>query len=256
MDNIQGVVDSHEFVTAILPLYRDTQVKIRVVPSNKEYTISKAIICAESPVFSAMFEGNFQESQIRTVEIEEMKDVVSVQSVEAFIMWLYLRTVRFDVPKGTEECISAPLELARLADMYKIIKLEEDVAQYIKKKVYQPCVSQLPLEDQPHQLQRGPHLLVLPPVRVVRAMWVDYRAVWLDYNVLRISSEHIISATALPYGHPVRKLMASASIRDYLVDNTDKFSKLIEAHPSFGADILQQVRPALIQLEKNIKPSN
>ncbi|CAG8882622.1 unnamed protein product [Penicillium salamii] len=232
MDNIQGVVDSHEFVTAILPLYRDTQVKIRVVPSNKEYTISKAIICAESPVFSAMFEGNFQESQIRTVEIEEMKDVVSVQSVEAFIMWLYLRTVRFDVPKGTEECISAPLELARLADMYKIIKLEEDVAQYIKKKSISRAFLNCLLKTSLTSFKEGP----------IYSYY--HQSVWSA------------PSTALPYGHPVRKLMASASIRDYLVDNTDKFSKLIEAHPSFGADILQQVRPALIQLEKNIKPSN
>lgn len=201
------------------------------------------MICAESPVFSAMFEGNFQESHTLTTELEEMKDIVSVRSVEALIMWLYLRTVRFDITDNTE-CVSAALELARLADMYKIIKLGENVAQYIEDKVHGPYVSQLLFEK--------------PSVTRTKdgVRWVDYPALWLNFRTPWISSEHIISATALPYGHPVRKILAFASIRDYLVDNTDKFSKLIEAHPSFGADILQQVRPALRQLDKNIKPSN
>ncbi|CAG8037179.1 unnamed protein product [Penicillium salamii] len=177
MDEMQGVVDSHHFVTDILPLYRDTEIRIRVVPSNKEYIISKAIICAESPVLSAMFEGNFQESQTRTVEMKEMEDVISIQSVEALLMWLYLHTVRFDI-EGQEECISAALELARLADMYNIVKLETDVAQYIKGNMLDTGID------------RG----------------------CSDLNTKWLRSEHIISAIALPCGHPVRKLLASAPV--------------------------------------------
>ncbi|CAG7950632.1 unnamed protein product [Penicillium salamii] len=215
MDKIQDVVNSHEFVTAILPLYRDTQVKIRVVPSNKEYTISKAMICAESPVFSAMFEGNFQESHTLTTELEEMKDIVSVRSVEALIMWLYLRTVRFDITDNTE-CISAALELARLADMYKIVKVETKVAQYIKGKLLKSPVS-------------------------------DWGRVF-DHNTRWINSEHITSVNALPFGHPARKVLASATVRGILSDSLDEVSKAIEANPLFGADIFQELRPALTQM--------
>ncbi|CAG8946576.1 unnamed protein product [Penicillium salamii] len=217
MDKMQGAVDSHEFVTAILPLYRDTQVKIRVVPSNKEYTISKAIICAESPVFSAMFEGNFQESHTLTTELEEMKDVVSVRSVEALIMWLYVGTVRFDMTDNTEECISAALELARLADMYKIVKMETKVAQYIKGKLLESPV-------------------------------FYYKRVF-DHNTRWINSEHITSINALPLGHPARKVLASATVRGILSDSLDEVSKAIEANPFFGADILQELRPALKELK-------
>lgn len=43
-----------------------------------------------------MFEGSFRESQEQMATLQEIEGVVSVQSVEALIQWLYRRTIKFD----------------------------------------------------------------------------------------------------------------------------------------------------------------
>lgn len=69
--------------SSILPLYHGPSVKLRIQPSNKEYTVSKNLLCAESPVFSRMFNGEFLESQQQTATLEETEDGISVRSLEA-----------------------------------------------------------------------------------------------------------------------------------------------------------------------------
>lgn len=39
-----------------------------------EYTVPKGLLCDQSPVFAAMFEGGFRETQEQIVDLEEIED--------------------------------------------------------------------------------------------------------------------------------------------------------------------------------------
>ncbi|KAJ5244309.1 hypothetical protein N7489_004405 [Penicillium chrysogenum] len=124
---------TEHFTTSTLPLFHGPLVKIRIEPSNREYTVSKTLLCNESPVFSAMFKGNFRESQEETATLQEMDGVVSIQSIEALLQWLYLRTIHFDIDNEFHERhIVAAVELARLAEMYGFTEIESQITRYIK----------------------------------------------------------------------------------------------------------------------------
>ncbi|KAJ5244308.1 hypothetical protein N7489_004404 [Penicillium chrysogenum] len=122
------------FFTEKLPLYHGPLVKIRLQPSGCEYTVSKGLLCEQSPVFTAMSWGRFREAQEQVVEIQEMTGVVSKHSLEALIQWLYLDSLKFDW-HDPEECIESAIELARLADKYGITRIESQTAEYIKETI-------------------------------------------------------------------------------------------------------------------------
>ncbi|KAJ5363373.1 hypothetical protein N7541_004217 [Penicillium brevicompactum] len=197
------------FVKEFLPLFEGPYVKIRLVPSEEEYKVSKALICARWPVFSAMFNGRFRESEEQEVELEEMEQVVSVRSVEALIQWLYQGTVCFNM-KSNSENISAVIELARLGDRYNIFDLENKTADYIRTKI------------------------------------TDYRGSPSDNShTWCLERDHIASATALPRGHLVREVLAQASVKGYIRRPTYKFAEEAQIYPTYGADLLHEVSVTL-----------
>lgn len=159
-----------------------------------------------------MFNGEFLESQQQTATLEETEDIVSVRSLEALCQWLYQRAVRFGI-EDPEEHISAAMELTRLADKYDIAGLKGTMAQYIKDI----------LKDNPHP------------------QTPDY---WrhVDNNTYYITRDHIASASLLPREHPVRRVLAAASVEGFLRSTKHKFSEETHAYPSFGADLLQEIR--------------
>ncbi|OOQ84206.1 hypothetical protein PEBR_33653 [Penicillium brasilianum] len=186
------------FATAILPLYHGPFVKINIKPSNHEFTISKQLLCAESQVFSAMFEGQFKESQVMIADLEEMEYVVSVRSVHALIQWLYRRIINFDI-EDPREHITAAMELVRLADKYNIVGLDTKMAQYIREII---IANRNPKANE----------FVRP---------VEPNTKWID-------REHIISATYLRREHPVRRTLAAASLAGYL--RSDHYKFIEETH--------------------------
>ncbi|KAJ5346023.1 hypothetical protein N7452_004027 [Penicillium brevicompactum] len=206
---------AEHFVANILPLYYGPSVKIQVQPSNKEFIISKELLCTESSVFSKMFNGEFLESQQQTVTLEETEDDTSVRSLEALIQWLYHRTVRFDIKESTMH-ISATMELTRLADKYDIIGLEKTMAQYIRDI-----------------LKCNPHPKSFKCARNI------------DHNTYHLTHDHIASANLLPRKHLVRRVLAAASVEGFLRGPNHKFSEEILDYPSFGADLLQGIRAVL-----------
>ncbi|CRL26906.1 BTB/POZ fold [Penicillium camemberti] len=107
------------FATSILPLFHGPLVNIHIQPSNRKYTVSKSLLCTESEVFTSMFQGSFRESQEQTATLQEIDGVLSIQSFEALLQWIYLRIIRFDLESPREK-LSAAIELARLAGMYGI----------------------------------------------------------------------------------------------------------------------------------------
>ncbi|KAJ5791731.1 uncharacterized protein N7518_008742 [Penicillium psychrosexuale] len=215
--------DVESFATAMLPLYHGPVVKIRIQSIGCEYTISKGLLCAESPVFTAMFEGHFREAQEQTVDLEEMEGVVSKQSLEALLQWLYLRFVKFDI-KDTKKRISAAIELARLADKYQITRIESQTARYIKKAIANPHPD-------------------------AKEYYRNFDT--SDKNTRWLGEEDIISGILLRNGHPVRRTLAAASVCWYLQGKRHTFTDLAQQYPQFGADLLHEVKLVLDSLYTN-----
>ncbi|KAJ5400825.1 hypothetical protein N7465_011314 [Penicillium sp. CMV-2018d] len=211
------------FATSTLPLFHGPLVKIHIQPSNREYTISKNLLCGESPVFSAMFEGSFRESQEQTATLQEMEGVISVQSIEALLQWLYLRTIKFDLENPGEQ-LSAAIELARLADKYEITGIENQTAKYIKDTILH---NQHPIVDDGTMLDI-----------------INRNTYWLEAG-------DIISGILLHYGHPVRRALASASVGGFLQGKEYKFAGITQEYPKFGADLLHEVGLALNTLNES-----
>ncbi|CAG8177605.1 unnamed protein product, partial [Penicillium salamii] len=210
----------------LLPRYHCPTVKIQISSSDHEYEISKYLLCKDSTYFTAMFEGNFAEGEQQVATLEEVEGVVSVRSFEALIQWIYLRKVQFD-SKGPEDQISATIELVRLADMCSITGMETQMAQYIKDIL---VANPDPRCDD----------LFLRPI---------------DTNTYCITRQHITWATSLPPGHSVRRILAAASVEGYLRDENYKFVQLTQEHPTFGSDLLQEVRSTIGQLQSTQRKS-
>ncbi|KAJ5628274.1 hypothetical protein N7490_010502 [Penicillium lividum] len=205
-----------EFAVTLLPLYRHPTVKIQISSSDHKYEISKYLLCKDSTYFTAMFEGNFAEGEQQVATLQELEGVVSVQSFEALIQWLYLRRIQFDC-EGPEDQISAAIEFVRLADMCHIVGIESQMARYIKDI-----------------------LIANPDPRNN-----DFLERHIDTNTYYLTRQHIIWASFLPPGHSVRRVLAAASVEGYLRGANYKFVQETQEHPTFGADLLQEVRSTL-----------
>lgn len=152
-----------------------------------------------------------------------MEGIASGQSVEALIQWLYLRMVIFDIEDPGDQ-VSAAIELVRLADMCSISGMEPQMARYIKK------------------------VLVANPNPQSNHFWRH-----VDTNTYCLTPEHIAAASRLPQKHPVRRILAAASVEGYLRDQNHKFAEETQEYPSFGADLLWEVGMALDEIKSTSK---
>ncbi|KAJ5493929.1 hypothetical protein N7463_010016 [Penicillium fimorum] len=168
-----------------------------------------------------MFKGNFAEGEQQEATLEEVEGVVSVRSFEALIQWLYLRRIQFDC-EDPEDQISSAIELVRLADMYNITGMESQMAQYIKA------------------------ILVSNPDPRRNDFFIGRH---IDTNTFCLTRQHIMWATSLPPGHSVRRILAAASVEGFLRDKNYKFVQETQEYPTFGADLLQEVRSTLCGLK-------
>ncbi|KAJ5400826.1 hypothetical protein N7465_011315 [Penicillium sp. CMV-2018d] len=203
---------NEHFITSTLPLTHGPLVKIRIEPSNREYTVSMSLLCSESPAFSAMFQDSFRESEEHTATLQEIPGVLSIQSFEALLQWIYHRTVRFD-ETFEELCIEAAVVLAKLAETYGITRIEAPIAQYIKD-IYATS----------GHLNGKPCRHILP------------------------DDEDKVLGTDLREGHPVRRVMAQAFVLRYLhipEDERDPDDLATQEFPKFGADLLFELREML-----------
>lgn len=200
-----------------MPLYSGPQVTIRIPHTDREFKLSKALVCEHSSVFKASFDGDFREGQEQAHTLKEEDGVVSVRSLELLVQWIYQGQVLID-DSDASESISTAIEFARLADMYQVTGMERPMAEHIKK-----------------QMLRGP-----PPFS-----HYDF-----DSNTYYTDPGHITSAVQLPSGHPVREILATASVRDYFRHPVHKFVKECEETPGFAWDLLQAVKAALDTLNK------
>lgn len=74
------------------------------------------------------------EAEKHTVTLEAMDGIVSDQSLEALLQWLYLKRVRFDCSDPQDQ-MSVIIELARLADMCEVIDIQPQLLQDAKNLI-------------------------------------------------------------------------------------------------------------------------
>jgi len=141
-----------------------------------------------------------------------MDGVVSTRSFELLVQWLYLGRVIFGELKP-EEAITATIEFVRFADMCGVTGMETLMAERIKAII---IANPAPRGEG----DRGAHTYCL-------------------------TSQNIISAAFLPKGHPVRSILAMASVDGYLRHDNHKFLRESQEVQSFSADLLESVKATL-----------
>jgi hypothetical protein len=68
-------------------------------------------------------------------------------------------------------------------------------------------------------------------------------------NAYWVTEKHIDSAGVLPQGHVVRRTLAAASVEGFFKKKDYKFARMAREHPTFGADLLDQVKLTLFSLK-------
>lgn len=149
-----------------------------------------------------MFDGPFREGKGQKATLEE-GDGLSVCTFEAFIQWLYAGEINFNAKDRSERILNA-IELARVGDMWTVPELEAPVAQYIKQII------------------------------------LSNRSKGSNCNIDFISSEHIDSAYILPSEHPVRQVLAKASVEAFMLASSFKLLDAALENPEFAADLIQE----------------
>jgi hypothetical protein len=202
---------------SLLPLYSGPHVKVRIGCTGHEYVLSKAILCRQSPYFAATFEGEFQEGQYQSTTLTEEEGVVTHRSFEMLIQWIYLGRVLYS-ESTPKEYISATIEFARLADMCGVTGMETLMAEHIKAII----LSNPAPESTQFGHSRDP-----------------------DTNTYSLTGQHITSASFLPGGHPIRKVVAAAAVEGYLRHDKHKFLEEIREATNFAVDLLEEVKGTL-----------
>lgn len=162
--------------------------------------------------------SGFKEGLSQIVTLEEMKGVITERSLEALIQWIYTGKIKFNAEdvKSPTRHISAILEFVRLADMRAMTGMESQMVQTIEDIVRSNLAG----------------LKIFPS---------DISA-----NTYFIATEHILSAELLPTVHPVRRVLARASVDGYLRSReTFKFAPQLKTCLKFAADLLAEVGQAL-----------
>lgn len=161
-----------------------------------------------------MFDGKFSEGKHNEATLKVIEGVVSLQSFEMLLQWLYIGQVTFySADPGVQ--IDAAIELARLADMCAVHALEAATAKIIKKII-------LVTADYARRgYKRNPNA-----------------------HTYSISSHNIQSAAMLPQGHQIRSVLAGASFEGYLTDADHKFRFFVLENPQFKADLICELDKA------------
>ncbi|KFZ24542.1 hypothetical protein V502_00979 [Pseudogymnoascus sp. VKM F-4520 (FW-2644)] len=166
-----------------------------------------------------MFNGNFKEGEEQSATLEEIDGVVSARSFQMLAQWVCVgRVVLGTLPPA--ESITSAIEFARLADMCGVVGVESLMAEVIKSTIID--------NPGPYELDAGS----------------------TNRHTHYITLEHIISAAFLPDGHPVRNVLALATVEGYLNWDDHKFSDGSSKVPSFSTDLLVAVKTTLRSMSR------
>ena len=164
-----------------------------------------------------MFEGPFREGEEHSTTLEEINGVVTPRSFQMLAQWVCLGRVVFT------ECtpdigITTAIEFARLADMCRITGVESLMAKRIKA-------------------------IILANPAPEDSDWEQWRLP--DTNTHCLTSQHITSAVNLPEGHPVRAILAAATVEGCLRQHNYKFEREASEILEFSVDLLKAVRTTI-----------
>jgi len=217
--------NSEDFATSLLPLYSGPQVTIHIGSTSHEYELPKALLCKQSPYFAAMFEGHFKEGEEQSTTLEEINGVVTPRSFQMLVQWVCLGRVVFR-KCPPDVAITTAIEFTRLADMCGITSVESLMSKHIEATI---LANPAPEDSQ----------------------WDKWRPP--DTNTHFLTSQHITSAVALPEGHPVRAILAAATVEGCLRQHNYKFEREASEIPEFSVDLLRAVRETIesITIEYN-----
>jgi hypothetical protein len=215
-------------------MFTGPRVTIRVgdTPDN-EFHVSKEIICSQSPYFAKLLTADHLTENLEiVVTVAEIEGIVSFKNMKTLIQWLYRGTVEFGYSTPEEE-ISEILEFTRLAHMFGILQdVEKAMASRIREIILTALVGNSVKSNHPH-------LDILKPVEH-------------NYGILatHIRIEHTHTASELPRECGVRKVLAAASVEGYLRNFPPVPWHGLGDTSSFTVDLMQQVKLALMTLQK------
>ncbi|KAJ5823905.1 hypothetical protein N7447_006245 [Penicillium robsamsonii] len=194
MPNLQNYSPA-DFANFFLPRLHGPLVNIRINPSGKEYTVSRDIFVSRSSYFARMLGGDFVEGKEQTASIEELDDVLSVQSFEIIL----------------PTCSTSEAQIAQ--------HLEETLNHGTGQKANFD-------EGSSDKSSAGSE--------------ED-----LNAHICCLTSEDIRSVVNLHVDHPVRSVVAQASIRGFFSRRNCLFAEEIRQIPGFAADLLVAIRQVL-----------
>ncbi|KAF7719846.1 Uncharacterized protein PECH_007766 [Penicillium ucsense] len=207
-------ITSEQMVKEVMPLFHGPFVKMRLRHTDLEYTVSKPLLCKASPYFDSMFKDNEIGDVEQIITLDPIDGAVSKRSIEGVLQWIYTRQIHCEASLSRADEIASAIEIARLADLWRIAgALRDTLAERIKKAVL---------------ASRGKAFKKVKAVIITR--------------------QHIFSAGYLPQDHAVRRIVVQAAMGAFLRTDGDCYGREIREHPSFGADLLQELRPRLNQL--------
>jgi hypothetical protein len=151
--------------------------------------------------------------------LEDIEGVVSEQSLEALVQWLYMGKVKFSskVIEDPARHISAIIEFVRIADKCGVTGMDYPMGQELEDIL---LANPAPLGD------RGQYTF--------------------DHSTCLVLPEHIVSAERLPNGHHLRRVLAKASVIGFLRDSKrHKFASEVNSCPKFAGDVLKEVAKTL-----------
>lgn len=167
-----------------------------------------------------MFRGCWKEGADEVAILEEIKGVVSPQSLASLLEYFYVGKCNFKVDTPELE-ISKVIEFARLADMCGAQELESITATHLKETITNNV---LPIKTSKPRTHPG------------------------DSNTHLLTSKHLQSVCLLPPNHPLRQVLVQALADNFIRSGKSAFWKDIESNPAFAVDLLREVRHILRSL--------
>ncbi|TVY37977.1 hypothetical protein LOCC1_G006239 [Lachnellula occidentalis] len=220
-DTIHNVTPD-AFMSSVVPLYSGPQVTIRLEVEDdnvREYKLPKGLLCKQSPYFAAMFEGKFREGEEQAVTLPPMEGVISVRSFETLVQYLHLGFVVYPEAASVKE-IDHLIEFARFVDMCGITQMNDTISSRLREAIRGT--------PQQHQCHRWG-----TPVQTTS-------------RESHVTIKHISAAAALPYGHPVRRIVAETVVGRYLQREEGRhWKKVCREVPGFGLDLLEATQDTM-----------
>ncbi|GAQ43781.1 hypothetical protein AtubIFM55763_003883 [Aspergillus tubingensis] len=212
-DNKQNPDTSDEgLYDFMVPLCPGPYVTIQVGNNGAKYKVSRPLLCRHSSYFRAMFDSCFKEGNEQAVTMHKIRGVVTERSLLMLLQWLYLNRIEF--PSQIQgRCINAYIEMARLADMWRITGMEQLLADKIKAIITSS----------------------IPRVNLSCAGGENGK-------VRLLTSSHIKSASMLFKGHPVRSLIAEASVGPFILMDNFKFARELRENANYAGDLLDELK--------------